>query len=369
MSAKDPGGLKAMAKRNKLVGLQKLKFFCQMCEKQCRDENGFRCHIATEAHLRQMKIFSENATGIIDDFSKQFREGYMQILSQRHGRGKIDANRVYQEYIADKQHIHMNSTMWTTLSDFVKMLGRESFCKVEESETGWQIEYIDRDPKAMARAEEEKKRKRVELDEEQRRSRFIAAQVAAANAKGGSSSSSGGSNEKEEEEEEEEVGGSLGLVRSDGDSKVSLALGTAATNQTGTGEPARKRSKKMMVMAAAAFQEEDEDEDATGTGTSASTSTSGGDAASLTTRPMVATGAAALMAEEGRRRRQARVAEDARCRHENWLHPGIVVKVTNRELGGGAFYGKKGTHYVILLIFLSFLVRDLVSVYLSLSIY
>ena len=167
------------------MGLQKLRFYCQMCQKQCRDENGMKQHMATEGHLRQMKLFSENAGSIIDDFSKEFRDGYLHILSQRHGKVKIDANKVYQEYIQDKHHVHMNSTKWTTLSEFVIMLGRENFCAVEETDRGWMIEYIDKDPKAMARAEEEKKRKRVEMDEEERRKKYIAEQVKAA---GGSES-------------------------------------------------------------------------------------------------------------------------------------------------------------------------------------
>jgi DNA/RNA-binding protein KIN17 len=33
---------KAIAKRLKAKGLQRLRWYCQMCEKQCRDENGFK---------------------------------------------------------------------------------------------------------------------------------------------------------------------------------------------------------------------------------------------------------------------------------------------------------------------------------------
>jgi hypothetical protein len=33
---------KAIANRIKAKGLQKLRWYCQMCEKQCRDENGFK---------------------------------------------------------------------------------------------------------------------------------------------------------------------------------------------------------------------------------------------------------------------------------------------------------------------------------------
>ena len=44
---KEKGGFltpKAVANRIKAKGLQKLRWFCQMCQKQCRDENGFKVH-------------------------------------------------------------------------------------------------------------------------------------------------------------------------------------------------------------------------------------------------------------------------------------------------------------------------------------
>ena len=34
------GALKALSNKMKSKGLQKLKWYCQLCEKQCRDENG-----------------------------------------------------------------------------------------------------------------------------------------------------------------------------------------------------------------------------------------------------------------------------------------------------------------------------------------
>lgn len=33
-----------IANRIKAKGLQKLRWYCQLCAKQCRDENGFKCH-------------------------------------------------------------------------------------------------------------------------------------------------------------------------------------------------------------------------------------------------------------------------------------------------------------------------------------
>jgi len=46
--------------RIKSKGLQKLRWYCQMCQKQCRDENGFKCHLTSESHKRQMMVFGEN---------------------------------------------------------------------------------------------------------------------------------------------------------------------------------------------------------------------------------------------------------------------------------------------------------------------
>ena len=41
--------------------------------------------------------------------------------------------------------MHMNSTKWYTLTEFVKYLGRTGQCKVEETEKGWFITLIHRD--------------------------------------------------------------------------------------------------------------------------------------------------------------------------------------------------------------------------------
>ena len=45
-----------------------------------------------------------------------------------------------------RYHVHMNSTKWLTLTEFVKYLGREGKCKVEETPKGWYITLIHKDP-------------------------------------------------------------------------------------------------------------------------------------------------------------------------------------------------------------------------------
>ena len=48
----EKGSSKWLGIKMKSKGLQKLRWYCQMCQKQCRDQNGFKCHISSESHQR-----------------------------------------------------------------------------------------------------------------------------------------------------------------------------------------------------------------------------------------------------------------------------------------------------------------------------
>lgn len=112
---KEKGGFltpKAIANRIKAKGLQKLRWYCQMCQKQCRDENGFKCHMMSESHQRQLLLFAEDPDEYIDNFSKEFEDGYIELLKRRFGTKRVQCNIVYQEYISERNHVHMNSTQW-----------------------------------------------------------------------------------------------------------------------------------------------------------------------------------------------------------------------------------------------------------------
>lgn len=67
----------------------------------------------------------------------------------------------------DKNHVHMNSTKWASLSDFVQYLGKKGICVVEETERGWYVTYIERDPALLARQEALKKKAEADQREEQ----------------------------------------------------------------------------------------------------------------------------------------------------------------------------------------------------------
>jgi DNA/RNA-binding protein KIN17 len=114
-----------------------------------------------------MKIFRDNVGGIMDDFSSEFEKVYVETLRRRHGTQRMNANNVYQEVIMDKHHVHMNSTKWATLSDFVQYLGKKGICVVEETERGWYVTYIERDPALLARREALQKKAEADQREEQ----------------------------------------------------------------------------------------------------------------------------------------------------------------------------------------------------------
>uniref|UniRef100_A0A7I4YFB2 Kin17_mid domain-containing protein n=1 Tax=Haemonchus contortus TaxID=6289 RepID=A0A7I4YFB2_HAECO len=175
MGKHERGTPKDIANRIKSKGLQKLRWFCQMCQKQCRDQNGFKCHLTSESHQRQLLLVAENTNSFLRQFSRDFEANFMQILKTCFGTKRVRANEVYQEYIKDKGHVHMNATVWHTLTGFVLYLGKSGKCKIDQNEKGWYIQYIDQEE--VIRKAEEAKRMKAEKDDEERQQEMINAQV------------------------------------------------------------------------------------------------------------------------------------------------------------------------------------------------
>ena len=178
----EKGTPKDIANRAKAEGLQKLKVYCQICEKQCRDANGFKCHCTSEAHLRQMEIFGMNQGKFIGSYSEEFKRAFLNMMATSHRNSRVSANIVYNEYIAHKEHIHMNATRWTTLTEFIKHLGREGICEVDETPKGWFLTYRPEDKEEKMRQAMKAKRKVAEEEEDDRNARLIREQIERANA-------------------------------------------------------------------------------------------------------------------------------------------------------------------------------------------
>lgn len=214
MPRAEVGTPKYLANKMKAKGLQRLRWYCQVCQKQCRDENGFKCHAQSEAHLRQMLVVGEHAGRHIADFSSQFQHDFVQLLSRRFGTKRVFANRVYQEFIQHKEHIHMNATRWVTLTEFVKHLGRTGIAHVDETDEGWWVAWIDSSPKALAKQAATLQKERATMSDEQRERILIADQIERAKEQ---EEAQGSRSESPPEEE-------LGLKRDEGTEKVVLSL-------------------------------------------------------------------------------------------------------------------------------------------------
>ena len=185
MPRAEMGSTKQIANQMKSKGLQRLRWYCQVCAKQCRDENGFKCHVASESHVRNMTIVGEDPRKVINEYSNQFQSDFIKLLRTGHGEKKVNVNRFYNEYIANKEHVHMNATKWPSLTEFAKFLGREGICRVEEDEKddgrggagGLTISWIDNSPEALRRQDALKKRERQDRGDEEREQRMIREQI------------------------------------------------------------------------------------------------------------------------------------------------------------------------------------------------
>lgn len=142
-----------------------------------------------------MLVVGESAGKHIADYSMQFQSEFVALLSRTCGTQRVKANNIYQDYIRDKNHLHMNATRWVTLSGFVQHLGQAGIVRVEDTEKGLFISWIDNSPKALAKAEANLKKERLNKSDEQRERDLIAEQIERATAmqeegKGGGSGSS-----------------------------------------------------------------------------------------------------------------------------------------------------------------------------------
>lgn len=168
---------KAISNRMKARGLQKLRWFCQLCQKQCRDENGFKCHQTSESHRRQLELFGQNPAKFIGQYSYQFESDFMAHMRLCHPTAQVSANKVYNEFIRDKNHVHMNSTRWLSLSGFVQYLGKKGLCKIEQGPKGWFIQLIPKDDATDVKRNKRKERDEAEKQDDIRQMKEIERQI------------------------------------------------------------------------------------------------------------------------------------------------------------------------------------------------
>lgn len=124
-----------------------------------------------------MMLIGEDSKSHIESFSRDFSKNFIDTLRTAHGTKSIHANHFYQEIIRDKSHIHLNATKWKSLTQYVAYLGKEGICKVDDTEKGLHIAWIDNSPETLRKREALLKKERQDKGDEEREQKAIRQQV------------------------------------------------------------------------------------------------------------------------------------------------------------------------------------------------
>lgn len=257
----------------------------------------------SEGHQRQMEVFGQNPNRIVGGYTNEFESMFLEHMKRSHRFSRIAATVVYNEYIADRHHVHMNSTQWATLTEFVKHLGKTGKCKVEETPKGWFITYIDRDSETLLKEKLKNKRMKADIVDEEKQEREIKRQIERAEQLMGS--------DKVLENEDAKL-----LLRSDngGEKKIKLSIGSSMKNVKGEG------SSRFVFDEVENVEKVEKDK---------KQKTGGGSALDE------------LIREEEK-------AKERSNRKDYWLCEGIIVKVMSKDLAEKGYYKQKGViHKVI----------------------
>jgi DNA/RNA-binding protein KIN17 len=310
---------------------------------------------------------------------------------------------ITHRYIADKNHVHMNATCWSSLTGLCMFLGREGKAVVDETEKGWYIQYIDKDPKLIAKQAQLDARHKSDLSEEERINMMIQAQIdaAAAHAKGADERDEQDDVEDDYEDEGEYGDESWSEADGEGDGEIdngkdedvdamscdpdgSNAINEGALESRVGGDTVSKAGPKLSVNLNKAIKSgkmvsfgvgfkldnsalskpkiatpftfsdsQNEDNKLTKSApTSADTETlqavstnNSCPISSSSTRKadsMDGSAVAALIREDELRLSRTIQQDESANRKDYWLHPGIVVKILNKSIGDGRYYKEKG---------------------------
>ena len=187
--------------------------------------------------MRQMVIFGQSGGKIVEEYSREFEKTFLQHFRTAHKNSRIAANVIYNEFIADRNHVHMNSTkvgpydvasrpqfstklthslslslclclslcvvrlvcvcvcherQWVSLTAFVMHLGKTGKCKVEETPKGFFMTLLEKDPNERLRDGIKEKKKKAEEAEEVRHAKALSRQVSRAQRESGFVAEEGG---------------------------------------------------------------------------------------------------------------------------------------------------------------------------------
>ncbi|KAK7750220.1 hypothetical protein SLS62_007850 [Diatrype stigma] len=147
-----------------------------------------------------MLLVGEDPKKYIHEYSNQFKKDFLQLLRTSHG--------------------EKPATKWPSLTEFAKYLGREGICRVEETDKGLHIAWVDDSPEALRRRDAVRRKEMQDKGDEEREQRMIREQIKRARREAASGGGGGGKEEDDAEEEAE----ARELKRQEGE-KIKLSFG------------------------------------------------------------------------------------------------------------------------------------------------
>jgi len=156
-----------MSGASKQKGLGKLKFYCQLCAKQCRDANGLKNHSDSDSHKAKLKLFESNPEKFKSEFSEQFQTYFMEVLREISRDEWYAATEVYKELVKDPDHIHLNATRWQDLTEFLNHISAEGIVRKRPRDRGGvEIQFVDKErEEKLSKQVRDEKRKLERLHE------------------------------------------------------------------------------------------------------------------------------------------------------------------------------------------------------------
>ncbi|CAL1131632.1 unnamed protein product [Cladocopium goreaui] len=118
----------------------KLRWVCGLCNVWCKDENGFKCHLEHENHIRKSEIARKSKA---PDFKmsprdEAFAASFVQYLAQNYLNRKVLLHEVYREmYPDDRFQRLMQDTCWGSLGTFINALSKAGECEAVKGPKGW----------------------------------------------------------------------------------------------------------------------------------------------------------------------------------------------------------------------------------------
>lgn len=142
MSKKEIGSAKWMSNQiRKQSTKTKIRWYCGLCQVACKDENGYKCHLEHEGHIRRQMAMEDSLREFKptrDD--KLFRKKFLDYIAKKHFGQTVLAHDIYRDiYPIDRGHNIMKGTCWGTLGVFVSQLKKEGRIEAQKGLKGWQI--------------------------------------------------------------------------------------------------------------------------------------------------------------------------------------------------------------------------------------